>query len=272
MNCEEASSLIAARIDGELPADSGAALDAHLAECEACRLTLAEMELQDAALLRAFLPRQESALAVANRVSQAIAEVSPPARPAPVRRLAPRLLQWTGWAAAAAAGFIAAIILVKLAQLRPAPLAISKTIRPPQPALLALATGDVFTRPADQSPWRSLSPRDSIELGASVRTTDTSKCELQLPDGSCVRLNSATEVRFTGDRTVQVARGQLWSAVLHNAAPLRVSTGQTTVTTSGADDVRMGRRGGKCSSYQSTRRPSPRSAIRKRDLRVHGDA
>lgn len=240
VNCELANNLISARIDHELAGEDVAALDAHLAECEACRQTLAEMELADAAMLRVFSPRREAAAELANRVSQAIPQNLTAAHPARVARFAPGaarpgLMRWMGFVAAAAAGFIAAVIFVKPAGLGPAQVHISAQPAPLRPvARLTLATGAVFTRPVNQQSWQPISPEDPIALGTAVRTGQTSKCELQLPDGSCLRLNSATEARFTGERSVQISAGRLWSALPRNASLFRVSAGQTTVTARGA--------------------------------------
>jgi anti-sigma factor RsiW len=104
MNCEEATNLISARLDGELDAESIAPLDAHLAGCEECRRTQAELEIQDASLVRAFGPYQESAIAVANRVTASVSAAAPQA--GRLKRVFGRV---AALAAAAAVGFVAAI-------------------------------------------------------------------------------------------------------------------------------------------------------------------
>src|SRR5829696_377461 len=98
MDCEEAANLICARIDGELPVEdaSGVALEAHLAECAGCRATAEAMQLQDAALVRAFAPRRGVAEAVADR---AVAEAlvggdAPQVRPPVAYLRPPRMRLW----------------------------------------------------------------------------------------------------------------------------------------------------------------------------------
>jgi ferric-dicitrate binding protein FerR (iron transport regulator) len=230
MNCEEIANLISARIDGELSSSDEAALDAHLAGCIACRVMSAETELQDAAMLRAFSSRQQAALDLAERISQAIPQQSPAVRA--VRRIgfAPIAFHAAGWAATAAAGFVAAIVLVKPANNPRASLP-SATLQPA--AHLILATGIVYTSASNQQTWRPIEAGAAIDRGAAVRTADAATCELRLPDGSCVRLDSGSEARFAGDRDVQVSAGQVWSAVPRNAAPICISAGRTSVTAGG---------------------------------------
>src|SRR5687767_8586867 len=68
MTCDEAEILISARLDEGLDDPPAAvALDAHLAGCAACRATAEAVQVQDAALVRAFAPARRSAEELAER-------------------------------------------------------------------------------------------------------------------------------------------------------------------------------------------------------------
>src|SRR5436853_2771357 len=68
MTCEEALNLICARLDRELAAEDAARLEAHLADCIACRATVDAMAAQDADLRQAFAGRRAAAQRVADSV------------------------------------------------------------------------------------------------------------------------------------------------------------------------------------------------------------
>lgn len=72
MDCEQAVTLICARLDGELREQDRAGLEEHLATCPACRATAEAFAIQDGELRRAFGPRRRAAtmrsLAVADRI------------------------------------------------------------------------------------------------------------------------------------------------------------------------------------------------------------
>ena len=234
MDCQEATLLISARIDGDLASDRSTALDAHLAECEICRLALSDMELQDAALMRAFLPCQEAAVALATRVAQNISREATARSSAGMSRFVSKsLMRVAGWATAAAAGFLAATIIMRPASPRLAGVQHKPSAAIDPVARLTLATGEVFTCPTAETVWRPVSPSDPIELLSGIRTANA-KCELRLPDGSCIQLNSGTEAQFTSGRTVSVSSGELWSALPRDAAPICVSAGQTSVRAGGS--------------------------------------
>ena len=89
MNCDLAANFIWARLDGELTGDDALELDAHLAECAACRAMVAEAEVHDAALVRAFSSRQVVAGTLADRVTRII-EAEAGAAPSATSRLPSR--------------------------------------------------------------------------------------------------------------------------------------------------------------------------------------
>lgn len=247
MDCELAANLTAARIDREAlaPADE-AALDAHLAGCPACRDAAQALRVQDAQLLRAFSPRRDAARRVAERVNARIAAERRPAIGSAWR------IGLTA-ALAAAAGFALAavtfrpweqrgstIVIQQLpatapAPTAPAPPAAASVIRPTL-ATLSLATGLVEFKPAgtvDGDPWRPLSTGASIAAGDLVRTGPKVRCEFVMPEGSQVRLNNSTELRFREARLLDLGEGQLWSTVAKADDPFRVQVAGATVTALG---------------------------------------
>src|SRR5436305_13911504 len=68
MNCDQARDLVSARLDEKVPSSEHMPLDAHLQECASCRARADAFRHQDTELRRAFLPRRQAALAVAERV------------------------------------------------------------------------------------------------------------------------------------------------------------------------------------------------------------
>jgi ferric-dicitrate binding protein FerR (iron transport regulator) len=216
MNCEEAANLICARIDGE-PVDDGAAvaLDAHLAECAGCRATADALQVQDAALVRAFAPQRAAAEAVADRVVGALSPRS-------------RLRLWVPLTAAVAAGIVVAAVTIGPHLRRSGPPQTSIPVVP-QPVLqsvaqVALRTGDVFTCPTHTpGAWQPVAAGASVPEGTRVRTGPSARVELRMADGSQVRLNGDTDACFSGGRAVELKQGQLWSAVPQDSQPLRVS-------------------------------------------------
>jgi ferric-dicitrate binding protein FerR (iron transport regulator) len=250
MDCELAANLTAARVDREMlsPADD-AALDAHLAGCPACRDAAQAMRVQDAQLLRAFAPRRDAARRVAERVNTRIAAERRPAMASAGR------VGLTA-ALAAAAGFALAavtfrpwenrgptIVVQQLpapAATRPAPTAPTPPTHPsgirPTLATLSLATGLVEFKPAgtvDGDAWQPLSTGASIAAGDLVRTGPKVRCEFVMPEGSQVRLNNSTELRFRDDRLLDLGEGQLWSTVAKADDPFRVQLAGATVTALG---------------------------------------
>jgi hypothetical protein len=235
MNCETATNLLSARLDGEVAADP--ALDAHLAECAGCRAAAEGAELQDAALVRTFSARRSVANDLADRVMREFegTRVEAPIVPRPTLGWSHRAT-WLGWVAVAAA-VVVAIILFK--SVRPPVEAPPVAMVPPPPvAELALATGEIFTCPSGGEAWQTMARGEPIAAGARVRTSDGAKCELKLPDGSAVRLNARTEATFAEPRVLQVSSGQLWSALPARAAPLSVTGFGANVTAGTPTDER----------------------------------
>jgi ferric-dicitrate binding protein FerR (iron transport regulator) len=242
MSCEDAWNLISARMDGQLAEEDRARLEAHLAECDACRSAGEAFRAGDAALRRAFAPGRQAAAGVAERT---VARLRAAGQGAPhARRPALQL------AAAAAAGFLlAALVFQPWARTPPAPDVAVRTgdaspkgapvTAPPVPApplsaaRLAFATGGVEVRERDEDPWRPLARGDGAGQGARIRTAPGALAEIRMADGSTVRLNESTEVRIERARGLDLVRGRLWSEVARDETPFVVTVPDAVVTALG---------------------------------------
>jgi hypothetical protein len=205
MTCDQAANLLSRRLDGDLAGDDAdaLALDAHLAECAECRATAEALQLQDAALVRAFAPRRAAAQAVVERLAPALA----PRRPR-------RSRLWVPLASAIAAGILLAAVLLRPRDVAPTA---------PPVAQVTLTTGNVFTCPSHVLEWRPVTAGTTLTDGSRVRTAAAARLELRLADGAQVRLNGSTEARLVTGPAVELKSGQLWSAVPEQARPLRVT-------------------------------------------------
>ncbi|HSI37412.1 MAG TPA: FecR domain-containing protein [Tepidisphaeraceae bacterium] len=235
MTCQQSQLLMSARVDGELPPDQSVSLDAHLAECAACQDELVAL-LQDHSSLRtAFAERRLSAVAVAERAIAQIADpptlALPPARSRTARRILTPLL-------AAAAGFALAILIFRPWH-HPTPPVAQQPV-PNAPAVdpvarLALATGQVDIRPPGAAEFFVCPTGGTIEPGTVVRTGPKVRCELRMTDGSDVRLNDSTQVTVHSARKLDLAGGQLFSAVAKVADTTGGRPAQFVVTATPAD-------------------------------------
>lgn len=228
MNCETAADLICAELDAELGASDRVRLDAHVAQCAACRETKETLRLQDAQLRRAFGPRREAAAAVADRVIEQVLVHDGGFR---------RRIRWLQLTAAAVAGFLLAAVVLPLgATKKPLMTSHSSTSTDPQlpvVARLALSTGLIETTDTRVGPWSPLTTGAEIFAGSCVRTGPGVVCEFRMSDGSEIRLNAATEMQLTGGRNVHLTRGEAWSTVAPATEPFRLHANDTTVTALG---------------------------------------
>src|SRR5690242_4339319 len=113
MKCEDVQNLLNARADRELRADDEHALNGHLAECDQCRSVAESLKVVDADLRRAFAPRREAVVRVAENTLAAVrtagiepASIVPPVSPG--ARFA-----WSQLLAGLAAGFLLAVVLFR---------------------------------------------------------------------------------------------------------------------------------------------------------------
>lgn len=225
MNCEQATNLISANLDGEISSGDRGLLDGHLAGCDGCRATAEAMGQLDAGLERAFAPRREAAAAVAERV---LAEFRTGATGAASMGSGQRSW-WSAWGkplVAAAAGFAVAVILLRgpwreaasgggVTKASGTVATTSPATRPASVGQLALSTGAVFVCPSDSQAWAPLASGGAVEAGMRVRTGPKVRCEFRMADGSEVRLNADSEVMLRSPRRVDVVGGQVFSSVRH---------------------------------------------------------
>lgn len=207
MNCDDAYNLLNARLDGEITPSDEAALQAHLADCAACRVTDAELRAQHARLRDAFADHR----AAAHRVADRVLAQRPPLR----RRLS--ILPWLSAIASAAAGFLIAWAIFR-APIRPQAhqvIATQPATRPAAVAHLTLATGEVECCAATSSQWSALPTGGAVPAGTRLRTGPAVRCEFRLNDGSEVRLDENTELTIASPRRFDLASGQAWSSVSH---------------------------------------------------------
>lgn len=220
MQCEQSIELISAEVDGELSPDERSQLEVHLGECADCRATAEAMRLQDAQLVRAFVPRRKAAADIAGRVTAQLAQ----------SRM--HRLRWLVPVGAAAAGFLLAVML-----LRPW----TRTASLPAPdnasavasiGRLEIATGPVEIR-LPGSPWQPMLTGAAVARGSRIRTGPGVRCEFAMDDGSEIRLNENSELVLTQPRKLDLAAGQVFSVVASRPAPFELAVADATVTAMG---------------------------------------
>lgn len=254
MNCQQSENLLSAKVDGELNPEEAAQLQAHLETCAACQTLADAMEEQDERLRGAFRRRRSAAASAGERT---LIEL-PKTKKAPdtfnsrsqniqsageIKGPVPLSSKWLALGLAAAAGFLVAVLIFRPWQ-KPAEVVRTIVEHPSQAQVasttqaeavftcgqLALATGKVEIRPRDSSVWRPMETGGSVPVDACVRTGDGIRCEFQMTDGSVVRLNQDSELRFAGSRRLELTGGQVWSGVAQNKTPFVVSADPTTIT------------------------------------------
>ena len=224
MRCEDVRRHLDASPDGDLDAAERDAFDVHLAQCPECRGYAADLARLDVELRQAFAPRRAAAAAVAARVVSRLPVTTP--RPAWVRSVGLAV-------AAAAAGFLLAVAIFR-PWARPAVLPVQPVrefVKDMLPIQLAIATGAVEVE--SDGTWQALPTGGTVELGCSIRTPPSVRCEFRTPDGSEVRLNGGTQVVFRSPRELDLVRGQVWSSVAASPVPYRVKSPTCTVTALG---------------------------------------
>lgn len=235
MDCELATNLISARLDGQINPADAALLDAHLATCEPCRLTAEALAQQDESLHEAFAPRRAAATAVAGRVMRRI-QLEPAASPKPTKSRA----WWLPMALSAAAGFALAVVILAPWKKSPPPVVDKTTpttngttpVQPPAAATLSVATGAIEVRLPGQSGWTVMPTGGTIPANARVRTADGVRCEFIMADASEVRLNGGTELVFTSPRTFNLVAGQVYTSVRPGPTIFEVALADASISSS----------------------------------------
>ncbi len=218
MNCHRAEELISAMIDCELDDDARLSLDGHLAECALCRETADSLQRQHASLGRAFAPRRQAAARVAAGVLDQLSQKRPNRR----TMLPESPLPWSPMLVSAAAGFVLAVALFRPWQDRTQAVI-------PTAARLGLAIGQVEILRPGQASWQSLPSGGIVEVGAAVRTGTDARCELATSEGTFVRMNVDTQLRFEAQGAVRLTSGQVYGCPT-SQAPMLVKASDTTIT------------------------------------------
>jgi len=243
MQCDRCLNLLPAHVDGELSRAETAEVEAHLVGCAACQAELDALAAQDVALDGAFAPRRAAAEGVATAALERIATLAP-AQAAPPAVRQPRF--WLGPVklfAAAAAGFLLAVLILRPGTPPPAPVVIAPptthpAARPPATApapiaTLALATGAIEVCYSGDADWRPLATGGAVPADTRVRTGAKVRCEFKTPDGSEIRLNELTEVHLRTPRTFDLSAGRAWSTVAKAPEPFRVQVAAAVLTAMG---------------------------------------
>ena len=200
MNCEHAVTLLSARVDHEIQPDDRALLEAHLADCPACRATAEAFALQHGDLQRAFESRRAAAVVVAEKV---IAQL-----PAAVSPRTP-WMQHTGVRIGLVAGSVAASLTVLLTWLH----------HPPQQPIGPTPSRSDSDVVAGKREWLTPRPRPTdpaiakLTAGATLETKPGERRRVGLPDGSVLFVNQNTRIQLDGERTVLLERGELFVEV-----------------------------------------------------------
>lgn len=237
MRCEEAVNQLNARVDGELPAEEAAGLNAHLAECSQCRAAAEGFQTIDAELSAAFVPQREAAARLAESVARAIRASASTPGPVPTQVTPPPRLAWGQALVALAAGFILAVAVFRPWQSRSDSPVLSPPLVPV--ARLAVASGPVEVRPALQKNFFTCPEAAPIASDSCVRTGPTAKCEISLDDGNALRLDCNTEVTLHKSDVVEVSRGRLWSSSQPSGKAFEIQSGGGTIVLKAAAQLAL---------------------------------
>jgi ferric-dicitrate binding protein FerR (iron transport regulator) len=255
MDCGQALDLLSAHLDQEVHPGDRESLEAHLSTCASCRTAEEALRALDAELRQIFVPRRQSASAVATRVIPQLTALPVPNQ---------KHWSWLPMLLAVAAGFLIAVLVFqpwkrarekeayeqehrallakmnelederralisseadlkqatgRLAELRQQfhdEVTDFEASKPTAHLVIANGLGRVQVQPPGADSWSSLDLGVPVPTGARVRTDDTARCEFRTLDGSEVRLNNNTEVRFWADRQLELSQGQIYSNITRN--------------------------------------------------------
>ncbi len=246
MDPSSSEELINAVLDREADANSQAVLTHHMANDSSAQVLSDQLRRQDEQLRRAFATRRIKAADIALRVEQTLQNLPRIQSDVPMFRR-----PWLAALLGLAAGFLLAAMLFRPWQKAERPTDDSRTaqtvgtVEPtgaaraiPQPAIveiamarLTLATGPVEIRPRGELQLFNCPVRGAIAGGMEVCTGEQVSCELSTPDGSAIRMNSDTTLRFDQPRAIAIQRGQLWSSVARSSSPMSIEAVDAIVQT-----------------------------------------
>lgn len=220
MDCSSYRSLLSAWVDRELEAPDRARLEEHLAACPDCRGAAESLRELHADLGRAFQAPRAAAARVAEQTVVALS-AGPPLERRTIGRDRPG---WTMVAAAAALGFVLALVIFPPGKGRqiagdarnPAQNSATSRETPAATSVAWLVTSTALegVEYADETAkdWRAAATLAQFRCPAegSVRTDDATRCELMTSDGCVVRMNAATEISFPSAGRIELRRGEIW--------------------------------------------------------------
>jgi ferric-dicitrate binding protein FerR (iron transport regulator) len=205
MDCEQATHLISARMDNEIPPADAALLASHLNECAACRSAVEAFQAQDVDLRRAYTACESSAGTVAARVVEQVrTTLVPKGEPMSHKpMITRRRLPWLFAAAAVVAGIAFGLkFWPKQGGPQPGPIVQNND----QPRYDEL---DYMTpRPRGQAPAAV-----PLVFSSSVETKAGERRRVTLPDGSVLSMNENTKVTLSADRQLRVEIGEVYLEV-----------------------------------------------------------
>jgi hypothetical protein len=195
MNCETLPLMLNAALDGELSPQERAAMQQHLAECEACREQWAELQ---------FLHQDLSLVLSPPSVEPAIRRLMGTLQPTS-NRTHDKSRVSTGNSSLVVAAIACTLLLT-----------VGIVFQSPSPALavaeISMMTGTIDYKSADARDWTSVAGTQRISLPAfaRVRTRSTSLCEIRTGCDALVRLNHETELVLHRAEKVELVAGELW--------------------------------------------------------------
>ena len=222
MDCEQAMTLISARLDHEIEGDDLALLSSHLRGCGSCRTLAEAWQVQDHELRKAFLGCQLAGAKVTESVLDRFrAEAGVHTVPASALQVRPKLrLPRSSWLWAVAALLPLFAIGLSIYFFRPSrsmPIAKAPGIQNAadegnEPANLSLALPLKDRLVALACPTRE-QQESSLPDSTTISTAQGERRRLTLADKSILYVNENTSLHLTGRRQLQLASGEIYVEV-----------------------------------------------------------
>lgn len=235
LDCETAQQLIATSLDESLSPAAAEELSRHMAECSACREY--QEALSDTDRLLALFGSEQQCVAnsIAERVTAELHSSSTASELAngnsSSRQHPPSLRGSLSAILVVATTLIMALVALWIAEHpdnsvdvvtvpEAAPLEANEAI-----AHINAATGPVFVRSDPSADWLEVSLIESLGCpsGTSVRTGESSLCEVETESGGLVRLNRGCVVTFRENNSVSVENGEIY-CMSSDSMPIEICT------------------------------------------------
>lgn len=232
LNCRQVREHLSAFGDGALDAGLHETVVEHLMECADCRGVRDSLQSLDRALSSALEDRTDRVAAIAE---QAVARWQ--AEPVILERSTSSTGGVLGYLAAAAAGFLLAVVLFQSRPVDQQPIVQTRTVEAdnqsagagePVVARIVSATGPLLFKHTAAAAWEPLPADQLTTFGCpadSCLKTDThALCELQTTDGARLRLNENSEIALPAADEIELRNGQVWCQAPKNKE-LRMKAG-----------------------------------------------